>query len=355
MMLNLGLNDAFPSAHYTYALQIDSASRDISKTNLIDKFRDFKCSDQRDKIYALLSFPPLRAIEPPIQPDYTKSVSEVFEEATVGILTSCQSLSLLSTLEHDCVMDEEWPSWIPRWDRRRTTQILHKYASGRARSSLPRIKYRPQILTLEGVHISTMSWCGMVIREEAAKSATTKSKPNPIKEPLQEWLSKYQPKIADSTDPLLLYIAMTLTVGLDLKSNCPPLDLSQFRLDFLAYMAGILPSLDVLSTTQHLSQLMMEQGLAGDSARFHAAAARGCRNKRFFCTQNREFGIGPRAAQAGDHIVLLYGSNAPCVLRPKGSYYQFVGECYLHHHMHGEAIEMAGEEFLDIEEEFELR
>lgn len=147
---------------------------------------------------------------------------------------------------------------------------------------------------------------------------------------------------------------MTLTVGLDSESNCPPLDLSQFRLDFFAYLVEILPSLDMLGTTQDLSRILVEQGLAGDLTNFYAAAIRGSRNKRFFCTQNGAFGIGPQAAQSGDQIVLLYGSNAPCVLRKKGSYYQFVGECYLHQHMHGEAIEMVTEGLLAVEE-FEIR
>ncbi|CZR61467.1 uncharacterized protein PAC_11363 [Phialocephala subalpina] len=335
-------------------LQIDSAGHDSSTSNVFDVFRHFNCSDQRDKVYALLSFPPLCGLRPLIQPDYSKSVAEVFEEATVRIFTSCQNLGLLSSLEHDCAIDEEWPSWVPRWDRSRTTQILHNYASGRAQSSLPRINYRSKILTSEGVRISTSSWCGVVIGKGAAKSAYGESEMDPLKQPFQELLLKYLPKITHSNDPLLLCIAMTLTVGLDFQSNCPPIDLSQFRLDFLAYLVDILPSLDMLGTTQHLSQVLVEQGLAGDSQNFYAAAIRGCRNKRFFCTQNGEFGIGPRAAQTGDHVVLLYGSNAPCVLRTKGSYYQFVGECYLHQHMHGEAIEMAAEDLLAVEE-FEIR
>jgi hypothetical protein len=302
----------------------------------------------------LLSFPPLCQLQPLIQPDYSKSVAEVFEEATVRIFTSCQNLGLLSSLEHNCAINEEWPSWVPRWDRDRTTQILHNYASGRAQLSSLRIKYRPTILISEGIRISRFSWCGLVIGGEVDKSAYGKSEMDPLKQPFQEWLSKYLPKITHSADPLLLSIAMTLTVGLDFKSNCPPLDLSQFRLDFLAYLMAILPSLDMLGTTQHLSQLLVAEGLAGNSPNFYGAAIRGCGNKRFFCTQNGEFGIGPRAAQAGDHIVLLYGSNAPCVLRGKGPYYQFVGECYLHQQMHGEAIKMAAEELLAIEK-FKMR
>lgn len=336
------------------ALQIDSAGHDSSTYSVFDNFRHFHCSDQRDKVYALLSFPPLCRLRPLIQPNYCKSVAEVFEEVTVRSFTSCENLGLLSSLEHDCAIDEEWPSWVPRWDRRRTTQILHNYASGRAQSSLPRIKYRPTILISEGIRISTLSWCGAVIGEPPAKSANGKLEMDPLKHPFQEWLLKYLPKITHPTDPLLLCIAMTLTVGLDFESNCPPLDLSQFRLDFISYLVRVLPSLDMLGTTQNLLQVLAEQGLASNSQNFYAAAVRGCRNKRFFCTQNGAFGIGPRAAQTGDHIVLLYGSNAPCVLRTKGLYYQFVGECYLHQHMHGEAIEMAAEGLLAVDE-FEMK
>jgi hypothetical protein len=335
-------------------VQIESADQDSSTSGIFDLFRHFKCTDQRDKVYALLSFPPLCELHPLIQPDYSKSVAEVFEEATVRIFTSCQNLGLLSSLEHDCVIDEEWPSWVPRWDRRRTTQILHNYASGRAQSSLPRIKYRPKILISEGICISGFSWCGGVIGGKVDKSAYGRFEMDPLKHPFQEWLLKYFPKITHSTDPLLLIIAMTLTVGLDFESNCPPVDMAQFRLDFLANVVGTVSSLDMLGTAQHLSQLLVVEGLAGNSRNFHAAAWRGCSNKRFFCTQDGGFGIGPRAAQTGDHIVLLYGSNAPCILRKRGPYYQFVGECYLHQHMHGEAIKMAAEELLAVEE-FEIR
>lgn len=345
------LLSAYPlPANAFSVLQIDSAGRQTSSSGVFDTFRHFNCSDQRDKVYALLSFPPLCGLRPPIQPDYSKPVAEVFEEATARMFMYCQNLGLLSSLEHDCAIDEEWPSWVPRWDRQRTTQILHNYTSGRIQSPLPIINYRPKIVISKGIRISAISWCGVVIRE----TSDGKSEMDSLKRPVQEWLSKYLPKITHPNDPLLLCIAMSLTVGLDFKSNCPPLDLFQFRLDFFAYMVGILPSLHMLYTTKHLSQVLAEQALAGNPSNFYLAAVRGCRNKRLFCTQNGAFGIGPRAAQPGDHVVLLHGSNAPCVLRPRGQHYQFVGECYIHQHMHGEAIEMA-DRGIFVVEEFEMR
>ncbi|KUJ21310.1 uncharacterized protein LY89DRAFT_770560 [Mollisia scopiformis] len=335
-------------------LQINSAGHSHATSGVFDRFRHFNCSDQRDKVYALLSFPPLSSLRPLIQPDYSKSVAEVFEEATVRIITSSQNLGLLSSLEHDCeIEDEDWPTWVPRWDRSRNVQVLHKYSSGRVHSSLPRMHHQPRILTLEGVRISTSSWCGMVIEIVGATARYSESQRDPLKQPLQELLNTL-PKVTHPNDPLLLRIGMTLIVGLDLQSKCPPLDLAQFRLDFLAYLRDILPSLYMLCSTHHLSQLLMEQAQVGDAPRFYAAAFRGSKNKRIFCMQNGEFGIGPRAARAGDLVVLLYGSNAPSVLRPKGEYYQFVGECYVYQHMHGEAIEMAAEKLLPVEK-FELR
>ena len=146
-----------PLGNVISVLQIDSAGHNSSTYNIFDTFRYFHCSDQRNKVYALLSFPLLCGLRPLIQPNYSKSVAEVFEEAIVRIFTSCKNLGLLSSLEHDCAIDEKWPPWVPRWDCPRTTQILHNYASGRAQSSLPRIKYRPTILISEGIRISTLS------------------------------------------------------------------------------------------------------------------------------------------------------------------------------------------------------
>jgi hypothetical protein len=68
-------------------------------------------------------------------------------------------------------------------------------------------------------------------------------------------------------------------------------------------------------------------------------------------------------AKVDDVICILDGCSVPVVLRPcsrdmgtrtdeRGSFYQFVGECYVHGMMDGEAKE-PGSGY--VEEEFELR
>ena len=45
----------------------------------------------------------------------------------------------------------------------------------------------------------------------------------------------------------------------------------------------------------------------------------------------------PCTAQIGDCIVLLAGGGYPFVLRPSGAHYRFIGPCYVHGIMNGEA------------------
>lgn len=82
--------------------------------------------------------------------------------------------------------------------------------------------------------------------------------------------------------------------------------------------------------------------------RFTDAAA-----DRQFCITERGFiGWVPAGTQPGDLICIFYGGKYPYVLRPAGeTYYSFIGECYVHGVMHGEALDMNDSE----EKEFWLR
>jgi hypothetical protein len=67
-------------------------------------------------------------------------------------------------------------------------------------------------------------------------------------------------------------------------------------------------------------------------------------------TEKRKiFGLVPDDADKGDYICILPGCSVPVVLREvkhvpastqdKGTHYEFVGECYAHRMMDGEAVE----------------
>ena len=55
--------------------------------------------------------------------------------------------------------------------------------------------------------------------------------------------------------------------------------------------------------------------------------------------------LGPRSCEQGDVVYILYGCSVPVILRPIGpEYYNFVGECYVHGMMDGEAIMLRDEQ-----------
>jgi hypothetical protein len=73
-------------------------------------------------------------------------------------------------------------------------------------------------------------------------------------------------------------------------------------------------------------------------------------HRRFFLTRKGNFGIGPMSSQAGDLLYLFAGGRTPYIIRQGSARhsvnsegcsdaYTFVGECYCHGIMDGEALE----------------
>lgn len=63
--------------------------------------------------------------------------------------------------------------------------------------------------------------------------------------------------------------------------------------------------------------------------------------RTLFSTDRGTMGAGPPKLEEGDIICILYGGPVPYVLRPTAvpGEYKFVGDCYLHGQMRGEALE----------------
>jgi hypothetical protein len=75
-------------------------------------------------------------------------------------------------------------------------------------------------------------------------------------------------------------------------------------------------------------------------------------NRRLFITASGHLGFGPASMLLSDVVVVLFGGNVPLVLRlVEDARWRFVGECYVHGIMKGEALLGEGEcedEWFDI-------
>jgi hypothetical protein len=54
---------------------------------------------------------------------------------------------------------------------------------------------------------------------------------------------------------------------------------------------------------------------------------------------NEYVSLAPPKAELGDLLCIIFGSSVPVVLRRNGRSFNFVGECYVHGMMNGEAVE----------------
>ncbi|OCL11408.1 hypothetical protein AOQ84DRAFT_269871, partial [Glonium stellatum] len=61
--------------------------------------------------------------------------------------------------------------------------------------------------------------------------------------------------------------------------------------------------------------------------------------RRVLYTKMGYMGIGPAACEIGDIVCVLFGGQVLYVLRPRNNgKYEFVGECYIHGLMDGQAV-----------------
>jgi len=61
--------------------------------------------------------------------------------------------------------------------------------------------------------------------------------------------------------------------------------------------------------------------------------------RRMVRTKKSYLGLALALAHTGDHVALLKGLRTPVVLRPNREVWEFVGDCYVHGIMNGEAFQ----------------
>jgi hypothetical protein len=90
-----------------------------------------------------------------------------------------------------------------------------------------------------------------------------------------------------------------------------------------------------------VKEKLRQHAEGGDRYDFLAIANQRCHMRRFFITRDGYYGIGPELLRNWDRIAILFGGRVPYALRSTGSgQFKFLGECYVHGIMNGEAIEM---------------
>ncbi|KAF2491615.1 HET-domain-containing protein [Lophium mytilinum] len=279
----------------------------ISFGRLLYSMTTQKCSDPRDRIYGLLGLTS-SALASRIEPQYSLPVTTVYKEAFLIYLDHFHRLDLLRYCSLENMLAGS-ASWIPNWSAPAGKRLGYSsVSSGASRASARYLA--PNVLEVDGVHCATVS----VVTEPPAWK-------------VEDALRDFQAWALDSLYQTTPYItgesredAFVLALGGNLvKERCP------------AYSFAL--------PTQKLKDLVFENiSNRANNCHIDPASVRALKHAigivwggRFLTTREGYIGLGPMAAQPGDYVCVLLGSNDQMLLRPHpaGSF-QVVGSVYVH-------------------------
>ncbi|KAK5689982.1 hypothetical protein LTR97_012465 [Elasticomyces elasticus] len=309
-----------------------------------------RCSDPRDKIYALLGLAEAQE-RSNIKVDYTLSTAQVFS-SVARYLAAMHPGDILQDgwarqagLPYDPMDEASLPSWVPDYS----------FEMGMGPSDVPALQLgvfdertitawddvQPYELHLEGLMFDQVEGIFYIRKEDL------ESFPHGKVMGLDE-LSRHVPPILRRHLPLTeprhhidRSAAFLNTVPLQRpaegKDHCilpqPP-----GVLEYLGSPPTVPPSPEEGSKkpASHRAEIYREFELTMSGA-------------ALFTTALGFFGLGPTFMRPGDCVAVLFGGQTPFVLRPIGKpgEYTFVGQCYVHGIMDGELIKLLDQDLLE--------
>ena len=296
--------------------------------------------------------------EPFITADYNSSINKVCFQVACKILNRTKELHLLSAVQHDPKMglEDGAVSWVPRWDRPQISSYLG-YSSPNKEGPWKFDKMTiPRNITLEE---DTLTFPGFLV--DRITSSTDLINNDTFSDPtklLQFWATIIGFELSSPAYGLERFevYQRTLTAGnifSELFSLATPA-FSEEKVNnaFTAFWVELsrLDSAAGLEDTGLGSEIFPVEKVkeaAKWGGAFFRMAKNVCGNRRVFRTSKGHLGVGPGVLQQGDEVSIL-PYNLPFVLRPTGTYYRLVGECYVDGIMKEEATDGLEERYFAL-------
>jgi hypothetical protein len=367
--------------------------------SLLFATRGYQASDIRDKVYALVGLMGEPEGGLTIRADYRKSPPEVFSELVTQIIPRTQDLKVLSYVMLDTL--DYRPLWAPIWAMNdAVVKCLDDHEFRASGTMAARFKATPgwEVLALEGLMLEDVKFTSKILTEDTSENSTTIEDAWGL---VTDWQLRVENRTGDSQS-LIRPFVWTITAGQTAGPNfSTSIAADEHFLDFIANeMNSLLVGIEnmameraemrclrrhlgcaaeALNAYQHLSdasnlssrqlpevfkdwfEMQMRTAhprngeiaqsatdtferlwkAGGNGIRYQEVMMQGGLERKLFMTKQGHMGIGPRVMEPGDKVCVLFGGKTPYIVRPtlNPDEYLFLGDCYVHGFMDGEAIE----------------
>lgn len=320
--------------------------------DLLDDGRDFRATDARAKIYAMLGFPSMMR-DAPLTPRYgSLKALEVYTKLVLTYIAHARKLDILSYVEHPVMGNihlprgtspvrrwPDFPSWVPDWSE-------STYFPTSAFSSMSCYRTRDQCAHGRQPHRSDQGGSTVHGSELGRVAATAKSlvwsekdgqpwltNPEAV---LDLWISRQLLAFSASEASARTSFAHALTAGINASYEKVSSDDRQHLSGMAAFLAASCDSWVTEAEEQYrtclreltspFEELKTEQNYFS----FLQAAYLMCPSRQLFHDELGLAGLGHSQVRSGDVIVQLDGSVVPFILRAAGDRFELVGECFLY-------------------------
>ena len=308
-------------ARLSYILIISHLGGYVSFGGLIQRTAACRCSDPRDRVYAVLSLLHKSEKDINIEPDYKKTTPQVYQDAVLRHIAHSRSLRMWDSYELNNDGPAVMPTWVPNWAAVDSAQPL-EHRGNACSYSYANTQYKGRgVLSAAGVVAAT------VLSAEGYISQTT----------WEGFLNEVR-RLAPGNVEHSSYVAG----GSLIDAFCSTIYANNFS-DLTRSNRSDWPqfeeSRDYVLAILQAKRWLLKPAFGSTQSRYVARVLRLCEKRSFITTEEGYIGLAPKATKPGDQVCILLGCRNPLVLRPvSGLQYKVVGECYVHGLMNGEAF-----------------
>jgi hypothetical protein len=339
-----------------------------------------------DRVFAFLGNPLARKHgeeELMVEPDYSKSIQEVYFEMACSLLAHPREAPyLLSFVDHHdnesvegttLGRDDAFPSWVPRWDKDwwqyPTSPPIFWYRAGGLERSFNAAVQTDKSLLLPAIIFDHLVWTSNRLKGDNLAlnpdrwDEDTRAANKPFIDLLftrvQQAFNKHchdQYSEVVSTSTKSIEDAFSLTLMRQYPAH-KEFNLVEHQRNFKAYLQAARQLVGKHSTSTRkrmrgtVRKWLASSFRSGSSDAFrYESVLPYTYNRRFAITESGRFGLVARLAELNDVCCVCPGMKVPLILRPReDGRYGLVGDSYIHGVMAGEVMEQLGKGKVKLE------